>query len=181
MEVSPARTLALPAAELAWQESEADYFSRSSGSLAKYDPDSSSWRTYQRLLFEEQNESLESFAAYGMTVDGVFYPLQMWERTTDGRDGGFWPTPDCSDRRSDKCRQQGLSNVVRKLYPTPTLADSKNVGSNGSHQDNLHKHFNGQLNPQFVEWLMGYPCEWTVLKDWVTPWCRPKRGKPLKD
>src|SRR4051812_42715732 len=45
--VSPVRTLAVQDAEQAWRESAADYFSRSLGSLAKYDQDSCSWRIPQ--------------------------------------------------------------------------------------------------------------------------------------
>jgi hypothetical protein len=92
-EVSPARTFLLQEAERAWTESEAAYFLRSSGSSARYDPTTSSWRTFQQLLFEEQSELLANFAASGMTVDGEFFPLKMWERITDAIDGGFWPTP----------------------------------------------------------------------------------------
>jgi hypothetical protein len=34
----------------------------------------------------------------------------------------LWPTPDCSDRRSDKSKQQGLSNEV-KNWATPQASD----------------------------------------------------------
>ena len=40
---------------------------------------------------------------------------------------------------------------------------------------------NGQLNPTWVEWLMGYPSGWTALEDWAMQWFRPKRGKRSKD
>jgi len=211
MEDSPAKTLALPDGELAWTESEADYFSRSQGSLAKYDHDSSSWKTSQRLLFEDQNESLESFAASGMTVDGEFYPLKMWERITDEKGGGFlptptvgmvtggqnpekggqvglgymarknkWPTPDCSDRRSAKSKQQVLSNMVKK-YPTPAARDWKDNGRSPAelnrNSTTLATEAGGSLNPTWVEWLMGYHSGWTVLEPWATAWWRSARER----
>ena len=30
---------------------------------------------------------------------------------------------------------------------------------------------NGQLNPQWVDWLMGYPVNWTDLRDSETQLC----------
>jgi hypothetical protein len=44
-----------------------------------------------------------------------------------------WATPDVSDRRSDNCRQIGLSNQTQ-----------------------------GKLNPRWVETLMGLPVGWTM-------------------
>jgi hypothetical protein len=38
----------------------------------------------------------------------------------------------------------------------------------------------GQLNPAWVEWLMGYPIGWTDLKDWATPSSRKSHTKSLK-
>ena len=38
----------------------------------------------------------------------------------------------------------------------------------------------GQLNPAWVEWLMGYPMGWTELKDWATPSCRKSHTKSSK-
>lgn len=35
----------------------------------------------------------------------------------------------------------------------------------------------GPLNPQFVEWLMGLPSDWTALKPWVATWLTEERLK----
>jgi hypothetical protein len=35
----------------------------------------------------------------------------------------------------------------------------------------------GPLNPEFVEWLMGFPFAWTALDAWETPSFPRKRGK----
>jgi hypothetical protein len=35
----------------------------------------------------------------------------------------------------------------------------------------------GALNPQFVEWLMGYPIDHTASKDWATQSSRKSRKK----
>ena len=48
-----------------------------------------------------------------------------------------WMTPDVSDRRSDKCRQQGLSNQIKRASV-------------------------GKLNPRWVETLMGVPVGWAM-------------------
>lgn len=39
----------------------------------------------------------------------------------------------------------------------------------------------GQLNPQWVEWLMGFPIAWTELSASETAWFRSQRGKRSKD
>jgi hypothetical protein len=148
MAAFPAKTFQSQDAEQAWRESEADYFSRSSGLLARYDPDSSSWRTSQLLLFEEQSELLENFASCGMTVDGEFFPLVMWERTTDGKDGGVWlgtPTAEgmghATNVRSEAFRKGRLPNPQEfvTMWPTPVAqegGEGKNPSSRGR---KLHK------------------------------------------
>lgn len=151
-EVSPARTLVLQDAEKVWGGAEAVFFSRSSGSLAKYDPDSSSWKTSQRLLFEEQSESLESFAAYGMTVDGEFYPLQTWGRIIKENGGGYLPTP----RETDGSGGAGLNRIQGALglndkrfqlrewvraFPTPTTRDDRGPNSKQTDLNRVVKMF----------------------------------------
>jgi hypothetical protein len=38
----------------------------------------------------------------------------------------------------------------------------------------------GALNPTWVEWLMGYPAEYTVLKDWAILSSRKSSKKSAK-
>ena len=69
----------------------------------------------------------------------------------------------------------GLGRLVQ-MWPTPRVSDYKGSGPVGSKS---HKHMSdkdylcakvnptkagGQLNPTWVEWLMGWPIGWTDLK-----------------
>ena len=64
----------------------------------------------------------------------------------------------------------GLATFVKKLmYPTSTANDSKNNATPSQHTDN-GRHTNplnvvagGALNPMWVEWLMGFPINWTNI------------------
>jgi len=251
-----AKTYPLRDAEKDWTESEAAFFQKSLGSLAKFDPPSCSWKTFQQSLLGEGCESLQSLPPSGMTRDGVLYQLQMSEPTTAENDGGFWPTPTvggdgnppsilrrkgnhwirpsgkkaqfCLDqavqmwptptadpfrsRGGDRKNEMGLDRMA-KTWPTPTARDDRGPASRildlnravkqwptptvqmsrpdmnrqnrpTSGSDDLgsamKKETGGQLNPTWVEWLMGYPCGWTVLEDWATQWFRPKRAALTK-
>jgi hypothetical protein len=91
----------------------------------------------------------------------------------------MWPTPthmndsiyvDRSPNRH-KRHSRGLASEVdhrNKMWPTPTVNDSKNNGGPSQHRRTtiaLNAKVGGALNPQWVEWLMGYPIGWTDLKD----------------
>ena len=61
----------------------------------------------------------------------LYYHLQASERGTKGTGSGSLPTMDCSDRRSMKSKQWGVSNVIRSL-PTLRSQESGNYQySNG--------------------------------------------------
>jgi hypothetical protein len=73
-----------------------------------------------------------------------------------------------------------------KLWPTPTVNDSKNnagpsqfkrKGTNLNVAVAKAGETSGTLNPTWVEWLMGYPAEYTDLKDWETLSSRKSRKK----
>ena len=95
---------------------------------------------------------------------------QMW-RTPDANCGRG---PSSAERMDWKLKNKmpiSINDQVRhpeKMWPTPTVQDSKNNGSESQQTRNtkpLNAEVSGQLNPQWVEWLMGYPQGWTDLKD----------------
>ena len=65
----------------------------------------------------------------------------------------MWPTPVAIDYKG-----QGMSRTRRETRPPDNLCSAVLV-TNGS----------GALNPTWVEWLMGYPSEWTALDVSETP------------
>lgn len=94
----------------------------------------------------------------------------------------FWRTPDTGQggtsgllKQGKTHRENGQPIQVRlvdqvnnpKLWPTPTTQDAKNNGGQSQHERNskpLNAEVGGSLNPQWVEWLMGYPTGWTDLE-----------------
>ena len=89
----------------------------------------------------------------------------------------LYPTPTRSDDkgRGTNSKQQGLPEIVRKLYPTPTCHDAKaKLSLSQNHQNGLGEVVHGgmttlptktaRLNPNWVEWLIGWPIGWTDLK-----------------
>lgn len=189
---SRARTSALQAAKKAWQESEADYSSRSYGLFASYDHSSSSWKMSQELLpFLEPLP--ENWPRQGMIVDGECFELMTWERRISENDGGVLPTPVAYDATpgGPNNHYQGLGQMAKKQqWPTPMAsqasrgdcpADRRRKTPGLESAVKMETLEFGKLNPTWVEWLMRYDLEWTALKDWAMQWCLSKRGKRLKD
>ncbi len=101
----------------------------------------------------------------------------------------LWPTPQAFDAVSHvrtpealaRAKTKGGSNNLREvvhLWSSPTVRDANTLkkvmrGRGSSDKGNeliqpLPVQVGGTLNPTWVEWLMGYPTEWTVCEDWVT-------------
>lgn len=178
---SRARTSASQAKALASKVNAADCGRRWPGLLARYDRDSCSWKTVQPSLLGDSDEFLETWPRYGMTRNGVSYLRPTLKLRTSANDSGLWPTPVASDTGSRlKPYAQGgtpLSLAV-KLWPTPT-AMTRTGGAalckwGGSRsREKLRtmvssEELNGPLNPQWVEWLMGWPIGWTDLQPLAT-------------
>jgi hypothetical protein len=91
----------------------------------------------------------------------------------------IFPTPTVcgkyNRKGASKSSGDGLATVVAK-YPTPTSNDSRGGGRNSQGTLNLcmaiKNETGGQLNPTWVEWLMGWRLGWTDLKPLVTDRCR---------
>ena len=61
--------------------------------------------------------------------------------------------------------------VERGIWPTPTASEANHAGPKSYYKSRsphlttavLNGEHSGQLNPEWVEWLMGYPIGWTEL------------------
>jgi hypothetical protein len=221
--ISPSQEL-----EQAWEEADRDYFSRSFGSLASFDPSSFSWKTSQLSLFGGLTEFSWNSMHWGMMRDGQLFQPQRLEPRTFADESSFLPTPAASEYGSSNngCPRDGrleyatkgrpsLGTMARKnLWPTPRASDGEKGSPNqtlhgepslaalaarfptptasmSTEQDMEQARFSGadstrpeysaisggSLNPEFVEWLMGFPIGWTVLADWAMEWYRKRRAK----
>lgn len=104
--------------------------------------------------------------------------------TTLGGAARLWPTPTASDseggpRQQDGKRGRALKDLPQQMWPTPTANEDAAGTPNGNMQKMLGNHpavrgttpaewSAGQLNPTWVEWLMGLPLGWTDLGSWGT-------------
>ena len=152
------------------------------GWLAKFDHDSYSWKTAQCSFIEESGECLETFPVSGMTRDGLLWERMTLERRTKGIERGLWRTPDTGGggtsgllKQGQNHRKNGQPIQIRlvdqvnnpRLWPTPVQRMYKDSGSPSEYARNeipLAAQVGGPLNPDWVEWLMGWPPGWTDLK-----------------
>jgi hypothetical protein len=150
--------------------------------LARYDPVTSLWKTPQCSLLGDYTEFSETWPRWGSMQDGVSYQLQTLVRPINETESGLWRTPqaqegmrgvykskEAMDAHLDRGHQLSLSNQVvhRHLWPTPTAHNAKETNAPSEalrNEPSLASRVGGTLNPTWVEWLMGWPLEWTDLK-----------------
>ena len=77
--------------------------------------------------------------------------------------------------------RMSLETMARRgLLPTPTVQDAENCGGPSQARRNtppLNSIAGGPLNPQFVEWMMGFPLGWTALEPSEMPSSRKSSKK----
>lgn len=130
--------------------------------------------------------------------DGECWELPTLERPTEENESGLWPTPTCGGggqtlpegttpqgktpegRKQTVCLERYVQQVERKIWPTPTATAHKGWSKNHNRADTddrldytVEREASesgtlGRLNPQFVEWLMGWPIGWTELQPLAT-------------
>lgn len=111
------------------------------GLLAKYDRDSCLWKTPTDLLAEDSVLFSETWPRSGTMRSGCAFRRASVEHPMSGRAYGFLPTPTCHNAKEGAWPAE----YTRR---TPTLAT----------------HAGGKINPEWTEWLMGWPLGWTDLK-----------------
>ena len=165
--VSHAKTSAMLVLALELQENDPVCGRPSRASLANFDPDTSSWRTSQRCLIEEWALYSETWPESGMTRSGRLFPRAPWALHTCDDGCSLWLTPTASmDERGfgiplhENTGRYKLS-TVRRVHAL--------VGEHG-----------WRIHPNFTEVLMGYPMDWTEIKESGIPSSRRSRKKSAK-
>ena len=107
------------------------------------------------------------------------FRLRRLERLISDTDCLSWPTPTVQDGKNNagpsQFRRHTLPlNAAVMLYPTPTAITNSGGaalckwGGPGARAKLKRMvtptELNGKLNPQWVEWLMGFPIGWTDLR-----------------
>jgi len=82
----------------------------------------------------------------------------------------MWPTPAASNfenpqpKRVEKGRN---GNYILRKKAKPHMTYGARLQDAVAYEENQLKRTSGQLNPNWVEWLMGYPEGWTNLEGWT--------------
>jgi len=150
LEAFPVRTFPQPDEALASKEPDQDSGGRWRGWLAKYDPDSCSWKIAQCSLLEEEPESLQTLPRSGMTRNGMLWGRQTLVPRIKETESGLWLTPSTVDipTRSTESMEKRLEY-------------RKKIGRNGVGA--------GCLSEQ-VEWSgKGAPIGYITKESWPTP------------
>ena len=148
------------------------------GSFTKYDPDTRLWKTHQCSLLGGLEPYSETWPQWGLMLHGECWEQQTLEQTIRGTESGLSPNGVDSFHTPNTSGLDGWSNSRKALkkrmetFPSPKARDWKDGRTEGTcnrQSPDLGKvvgqsKTTGALNPTWVEWLMGWPIEWTGLK-----------------
>lgn len=154
--------------------------------FATFDQTACSWRMCQESLLDTPQSLSLIWPRWAMWDEQAAYELLTPELGTRETAGGLWPTPKASDGMMGFPRTSGrpIEKVTHlataaKYWATPSATDYKGSVTSETLQKRMGMTRGvrlpeqvlrdsgldrGQLNPQWVEWLMGWPIGWTDLK-----------------
>lgn len=173
-EDSLARILVQQEKEPESKENKAAYGLNTKESFASYSQGTSLWRTCQRCLFGGWEEYLETWPRSGIMLNGNAYQQHTLVPRISGTGFSYWPTPRCTEA------------TMKARRPSSELVSGKRSHGWDAVEalwDAAHTHHRtwpgivqpGQitdgavLNPQWWEWMMGFPAGWTDLEPSETP------------
>jgi hypothetical protein len=171
-----------------------------------YLPISNQIGQYSRMSQDSAEEGLkkclEKLPRSGMMRNGILYELPDLEHPIDAKESSLLLTPgtvqiDPSDRRYQR-RVEYRKSVNRhwsagclaeqiSMLPTPTCRDYKGgtvsrvLEGNPKRALDCEMQVHGlKLQPAFVEWMMGFPQEWTALNASEMPLSRSRSTRSSK-
>lgn len=129
--------------------------------LMKFDRDSCSWKTRQPSLFEDLSESLATLPRWGLMLDGECFPDDTSEPPTQESACGWWPTP----MSGPCCRSQTVESTTRLIERQAVSQETTmTMVVREAMAQGLQYPPRGNLNPPWIEWLMGWCIGWTDLQ-----------------
>jgi hypothetical protein len=140
------RTSAPPATETDSTANAQGFGERWPASFVRYDHDSRSWRTHQFSLLGGLTLYSETWPRWGWMRDGECWELPTLAPDISASESGLWPTPCARDYRGVFRTERGIQRRQESRRGIP-----------------LNEAVGGLLNPEWVEWLMGWPIGWTAL------------------
>lgn len=173
---SPAPTSAQPGKAPGSMAKKADSGWKWHGSFAKWDHDLCSWKTRQCSLLGDSEEFSGTWPRWGSMRAGECLELTTPVPRRNGNEYGSWPTPRANDGEKrgnfDTTNPRNGLPAAVKRHMTPTASiGTKCGGRHNGRADTLASQIaeleglavssTGQLNPLWVEWLMGWPAGWT--------------------
>ena len=172
-EDTPANHLATPAQETA--QTTQDTFGRvSPTAFAYFDHDSRCWKTCQATFHWDLEKCKPIWPRSGTTQNGIAYQRQPSALRTSATAYSLslhetmeWTPTATANQMSPSMQPR---NPGLRLWPTPDASPHKYRLQGDSQQSrSLNGVHGGKLNPEWVEWLMGFPIGWTDLEDSETP------------
>jgi len=133
------------------------------GSLARFDPATSTWRTAQPSLLEDLGESSVTWPRSGMTADGQCWELPMSGRRISGTGFGLWATPSATDGQRGGTITENMTGIsltqmvnTPARWPTPTVCGNYNrKGASASSGDGLATAVTKCATPTARDWRSG--------------------------
>lgn len=147
---SPAKTLAQPGKGPESVEKDQECGAKWSALCLKCVPDTYSLRTVHSLWEEDLEWCSVTLPRWGMMQNG-----ELWERITlpvhtQESESGSWPTPRCQMARRPNWERVETGNHKCNLEDYTAIKEGLTRGSG-----------KWSLNPEWCEWLMGWPVGWT--------------------
>ena len=134
------------------------------GSLMKWDHLTSSWKMYQDSFIMDSATYSVTLPKQGTMQNGVVIPLTKLEHHTKEKESGSWPTPTAKDSMQSGGSSKSnctLTDAAVRLWPTINI-DTYSHQQEMMNKDGMNGSIKVDLNPEFVECLMGVPKGWSM-------------------
>lgn len=183
-EDSPARILAEPVTKSESRESAADCGLNTVEQFATLDPATSSWRTSQTCLLEGWESFSATWPRSGTMRNGTVFLRPPLVPRISVTGFGYLPTPDRSmgEMHGGMTHDADLMTCFRK-ETTGLRPSGARIGSSLRWCPEYIREMQrtgGDVNPEWIEVLMGFPTTWTEIAPSEIQSSRPSRRSSAK-